>query len=81
MVKGISQQEYDLYLKDDNKPFISRYAVGYAPGSTFKTITASIGLDAKVTYPDKLRNIRGFSWQKDGTWGGIQLPVFQMCKM
>ncbi|MDM5225071.1 penicillin-binding transpeptidase domain-containing protein [Cytobacillus sp. NJ13] len=69
MVQGISQQEYDLYVKDENKPFISRYAVGYAPGSTFKTITASIGLDAKVTYPDKLRNIRGLSWQKDGTWG------------
>ncbi|WP_152966764.1 penicillin-binding transpeptidase domain-containing protein [Sporosarcina globispora] len=73
MVQGISQQEYDQYVKDENKPFISRYAVGYAPGSTFKTITASIGLDAKVTYPDKPRNIKGLSWQKDGTWGGYSV--------
>lgn len=73
MVQGISQQEYNQYAKDDNKPFISRFAVGYAPGSTFKTITASIGLDAKVTYPDKLRNIKELSWKKDGTWGGYSV--------
>ncbi|PLR99058.1 penicillin-binding protein PBP4(5) [Bacillus sp. T33-2] len=73
MVQGLSQQEYDQYVNDENKPFISRFAVGYAPGSTFKTITASIGLDANVTYPDKLRNINGLSWQKDGTWGGYSV--------
>lgn len=73
MVQGISQQDYDFYAKDEDKPFISRFAVGYAPGSTFKTITASIGLDANVTYPDKLRQINGLSWQKDGSWGGYSV--------
>lgn len=73
MVQGISQHEYDQYANDDKKPFISRFAVGYAPGSTFKTITASIGLDAKVTFPEKLRNINGLSWQKDGSWGGYSV--------
>lgn len=73
MVQGISQKEYDKYVNDENKPFISRFAVGYAPGSTFKTLTASIGLDANVTYPDKLRKINGLSWKKDGTWGGYSV--------
>lgn len=73
MVQGISQQDYDQYANNDKKPFISRFAVGYAPGSTFKTITASIGLDTKVTYPDKQRTINGRSWQKDGSWGGYSV--------
>lgn len=73
MVQGISEQDYKKYANDKNKPFISRFAVGYAPGSTFKTITASIGLDAKVTYPDKLRTINGLSWKKDETWGGYSV--------
>ncbi|WP_144462744.1 penicillin-binding protein PBP4(5) [Siminovitchia fortis] len=73
MVQGMSQKDYDRYANDENKPFISRFATGYAPGSTFKTITSSIGLDAKVTYPDKLRKINGLSWQKDKTWGGYSV--------
>ncbi|MGE6259910.1 penicillin-binding transpeptidase domain-containing protein [Heyndrickxia sporothermodurans] len=73
MVQGISQQEYNKYAKDENKPFLSRFAIGYAPGSTFKTITASIGLDANVTYPDKTRKINGLSWQKNESWGGYSV--------
>ncbi|QQZ07663.1 penicillin-binding transpeptidase domain-containing protein [Heyndrickxia vini] len=73
MVRGISQKEYDKYAKDENKPFLSRFALAYAPGSTFKTITASIGLDANVTYPDKLRTINGLSWKKDESWGGYSV--------
>ncbi len=73
MVQGISQEEYDTYAGDENKPFISRFAIGYAPGSTFKTITSSIGLDAQVTYPNKPREIKGLSWQKDESWGGYSI--------
>ncbi len=73
MVQGISQSEYDEYANDENKPFIARYANGYAPGSTFKVLTASIGLDAEVTHPDKTRKINGLSWKKDETWGGYSI--------
>ncbi|WP_455432186.1 peptidoglycan D,D-transpeptidase FtsI family protein [Tigheibacillus jepli] len=73
MVQGISQKEYDIYANDKNQPFISRFASRYAPGSTFKTITASIGMDAGVTYPGKQRTIHGLSWQKDKSWGGYSV--------
>lgn len=73
MVRGISQKEYNKYAMDENKPFLSRFASAYAPGSTFKTITASIGLDAGVTYPEKRRIINGLSWQKDKSWGGYSV--------
>lgn len=73
IVQGLSQKEYDQYAKDENKPFLSRFALAYAPGSTFKTITASIGLDANVTFPNKVRKITGLSWQKDESWGGYSV--------
>ncbi|GIN73871.1 penicillin-binding protein [Bacillus sp. J14TS2] len=73
MVQGISQDDYNEYANDERKPFLSRFAVGYAPGSTFKTITAGIGLDANVTQVDKVREISGLNWQKDKSWGGYSV--------
>lgn len=69
MTAGISSKDYDAYANDKNLPFLARYASGYAPGSTFKTITAGIGLDAGVTKVDKTREISGLKWQKDASWG------------
>lgn len=69
MATGISSKEYDAYANDPNLPFLARYASGYAPGSTFKAITAGIGLDAGVTKENKEREISGLKWQKNSSWG------------
>ncbi|MCT8193646.1 penicillin-binding transpeptidase domain-containing protein, partial [Pseudomonas monteilii] len=45
MTQGISQEDYDAYEQNEDLPFISRFATAYAPGSTFKAITAAIGLE------------------------------------
>lgn len=68
-ILGMSQKKYDEYANDPLNPFLARFAVGFAPGSTFKAITAAIGIDAKVTTPDKTHDISGLKWQKDGSWG------------
>ncbi|MFC0233254.1 penicillin-binding transpeptidase domain-containing protein [Vagococcus entomophilus] len=70
---GISQADYNSYANNAAKPFLARYASRYAPGSTFKTITAAIGLDAGVTQPDKVRTINGLKWQKNSSWGDYQV--------
>lgn len=70
MANGISKKDYDSYATNANQPFLARYATGYAPGSTFKTITAAIGMDAGITTPDKTKDIQGEKWQKDDSWGG-----------
>lgn len=72
-VVGITQEQYDVYNNDENKPFISRFSTRYAPGSTFKPITASIGLEAGVTTVDKTREISGLQWQKDDSWGNYKI--------
>lgn len=68
-VLGMNQKEYDAVAKDPLNPFLARFGTGYAPGSTFKAITAAIGIDEKVTTPDKTHEITGLKWQKDGSWG------------
>lgn len=69
MANGISQTDYDGYANDENLPFTARFATGYAPGSTFKTITGGIGLDAGTLKPDEEIAINGLKWQKDASWG------------
>lgn len=49
---------------------VNRFNNSYAPGSIFKLVTASIGLDQGVIKPDEALDIKGASWQKDSSWGG-----------
>lgn len=70
---GISQKEYDKLSKDKALPFLARYANGYAPGSTFKLVTAAIGLDSGTLDPNQVIDINGLKWQKDASWGGYRV--------
>lgn len=73
MVRGISQESYDQYANNPDKPFMSRYALGYAPGSTMKAITAAVALDAGTLTEKTMRKIDGLQWQKDGSWGNYKI--------
>jgi penicillin-binding protein 2 len=54
---GISQADYSRLINDPNRPLLNRAIAGqYAPGSTFKMVTATAGLqDGKIT-PSTLLN-------------------------
>lgn len=69
MANGISQTDYDAYANNEDLPFTARFATGYAPGSTLKTITGAIGLDAGTLDPEEELDINGLKWQKDASWG------------
>jgi penicillin-binding protein 2 len=46
-VGGISQEDLDGYLEDERRPFVNRGTEEtYAPGSTFKVVTAAAALEA-----------------------------------
>ncbi|HBC7411876.1 TPA: penicillin-binding transpeptidase domain-containing protein [Enterococcus faecium] len=72
MTNGISQEDYKAYEENPEHPFISRFATGYAPGSTFKMITAAIGLDNGAIDPNEVLTINGLKWQKDSSWGSFK---------
>ncbi|WP_035052032.1 penicillin-binding protein PBP4(5) [Carnobacterium pleistocenium] len=73
MSNGISSEDYQAYVDDPASPFLARYASGYAPGSTFKVITAGIGLDSGTIIPEETQAIDGLSWQKDASWGDYRV--------
>lgn len=73
MSSGISSEDYQAYADDPMSPFLARYAAGYAPGSTFKVVTAGTGLDAGTIIPEETQEIDGLSWQKDVSWGDYKV--------
>ncbi len=60
-VGGISQAKFNQYLNDSKHPLDDRTIQGpYAPGSTFKLVTAMAGLQAGIITPGQYFNDLGF---------------------
>ena len=54
-VGGISEEELDAYLQNEQRPFVNRVTEEtYAPGSTFKVVTAAAALEALDYTTDKI---------------------------
>ncbi|QAA34589.1 penicillin-binding transpeptidase domain-containing protein [Clostridium manihotivorum] len=64
--------KFDASWKDMSD---SRFNNSYAPGSIFKLVTASIGLNNKIIDPNETLDIKGTSWQKDSSWGGKKITT------
>lgn len=68
---------YTTYVSNTQKaawesgksPIVNRFKVAYSPGSTFKLITAAIGLEQGKIKPSELIEIPGTEWQPDKSWG------------
>ncbi len=68
-VLGLSKEQYNVWNNDPRHPFLNRFSKSYSPGSTFKLVTAAIGLDTKTLDPDEAKPITGLTWAKDKSWG------------
>jgi len=72
-ILGMSNDKWNSLNNDSSKPLYNRFQGTAAPGSSFKPITAVIGLDAKKLDPNANKNISGLSWKKDGSWGNYSV--------
>lgn len=72
-VNGISQTDYDSYANNKSLPFVSRFAQRYAPGSTFKMLTAAIALQNKTITTSTTKSISGLKWQENSSWGSYKV--------
>lgn len=55
--------------EDERQPLYNRFRQVWCPGSTFKPVTAVIGLDTGILDPVEDYGNEGLSWQKDSSWG------------
>ena len=68
-VLGLSNSEWEELNNNESKPLYNRFLQSYCPGSTFKPITAAIGLTTGKLTTDTTFNYSGLKWQKDSSWG------------
>lgn len=68
-ILGLSSSQYNQLENDENKPLLNRFANTYSPGSSFKPLTAAIGLDSGTVDLNDSINIQGTQWQPDDSWG------------
>jgi cell division protein FtsI/penicillin-binding protein 2 len=68
-IQGLSAEQWNSWNEDPKKPLLNRFTKLYAPGSVFKPITASIGLQLGVSSVNEIKTIKGLRWAKDESWG------------
>ncbi len=68
-VLGVTNSQWEELNNDQSKPLYNRFLQSYCPGSTFKSITAAIGLTTGKLTTDTAFSYSGLSWQKDKSWG------------
>lgn len=68
-ITGMSDEQWDAWNLNPDKPFLNRFTKLYSPGSVFKPITTAAGLELGVSDVEKNRVIKGLRWSKDSSWG------------
>jgi penicillin-binding protein len=73
-ILGISDKEWNKLQSSPDKPLLNRFTQAYAPGSSFKPITAAIALKTESIDPNKKVHISGPDWQPDDpSWGDYKV--------
>lgn len=67
-VLGLTNSQWEELNTNENKPLYNRFLQSYCPGSTFKPITAAIGLTTGKLTTNTTISYSGLKWQKDKSW-------------
>lgn len=74
-IMGLSDEKRAALNEDENKPMYNRFRQVWCPGSTFKPVTAAIGLESEAVDPNEDYGNVGLSWQKDASWGSYHVTT------
>lgn len=76
-ILGLSPEKWAEYNNKDTRPMTNRFKAAYAPGSSFKPITAAIGLTKGSFTAAEDFGVSGTSWQKDSSWGSYYVTTLK----
>lgn len=74
-ILGITDARWEELNDPEAMPLQSRFQSTWVPGSTFKGITAAIGVDSGKIDPSANMGYVGLSWQKDESWGDYHVTT------
>lgn len=74
-ITGLSTEKWNAWNEDENMPMYNRFRQVWCPGSTFKPVTAAIGLESGAIDPDEDYGSEGTSWQQDSSWGSYYVTT------
>lgn len=72
---GMSDDKWNSLLNNANNPLYNRFLASYAPGSSFKPITGSIGLTTGAFTADDDFGKSGLKWQLDSSWNDFYVTT------
>ena len=73
-ILGLSEEKWAEYNNEDTRPMYNRFKATYVPGSSFKPITAAIGLGSGAFTADEDFGPSGQSWGKS-EWNGYTVTT------
>ena len=74
-IMGMSDRRWEELNNSENRPLTNRFAASWVPGSTFKALTAVIGVDSGKIDPHENFGYEGLSWQEDSSWGDYHVTT------
>ncbi|WP_347501219.1 penicillin-binding transpeptidase domain-containing protein [Clostridium sp. chh4-2] len=74
-ILGMSGDQWNALNEDPAQPMYNRFRQKFSPGSSFKPVTAALGLDAGTIDPNEDYGSEGLSWQKDSNWGSYYVTT------
>lgn len=74
-ILGLSDEQWRAWNENEDKPMYNRFRQAWCPGSTFKSITAAVGLESGAIDPEEDYGNEGLSWQKDASWGSYYVTT------
>ncbi|MCI9977739.1 penicillin-binding transpeptidase domain-containing protein [Clostridioides difficile] len=76
-ILGMSEDRWKEVNENENKPMYNRFKARLCPGSSFKPITAGIGLTTGKLNSNENFGHSGLSWQKDSSWGSYKVTTLK----
>lgn len=74
-IMGLSSEQWIALNDDEDKPMYNRFRQVWCPGSTFKPVTAAVGLESGAIDPNEDYGNVGLSWQKDASLGSYYVTT------